>query len=153
MPFELAVCLVGVRGAGRYPDGARARRDPRTRVYIPFSLQVALGQDCLPARVGTAGGITLGLTVSIGGLASPVIGRVADATSLRTALTPLILMPAPSWLLFRTLPEPATPKFAATDTATDTGAGTAPVRAPAHPRRETSGQDPTRSADRPPERL
>lgn len=75
-------------------------------LYVPFSLQVTLGQDYLPTRVGTAGGITLGLTVSVGGLAAPLIGSVAHATSLRTALTPLILMPALSWLLFRTLPEP-----------------------------------------------
>ncbi|KQY38310.1 MFS transporter [Nocardia sp. Root136] len=79
-------------------------------LYIPFSLQVTLGQDYLPTRVGTASGITLGLTVSIGGLATPVIGSIADATSLRTALTPLILMPALSCLLLRTLPEPAAPK-------------------------------------------
>ncbi|MFF3264100.1 MFS transporter [Streptomyces sp. NPDC002932] len=78
-------------------------------LYVPFSLQVTLGQDYLPTRVGTASGITLGLTVSIGGLASPLIGSIADATSLRTALTPLILMPALSWLLFRTLPEPTAP--------------------------------------------
>ncbi|WP_437115009.1 hypothetical protein [Streptomyces flaveolus] len=39
----------------------------------------------------------------------PLIGRVADATSLRTALAPLVLMPALSRLLFRTLPEPAGP--------------------------------------------
>ncbi|GAX55381.1 MFS transporter [Streptomyces olivochromogenes] len=83
-------------------------------LYVPFSLQVTLGQDYLPTRVGTAGGITLGLTVSIGGLASPLIGSVADATSLRTALTPLIVMPALSWLLFRTLPEPTAPKPMAT---------------------------------------
>ncbi|MFJ8948413.1 MFS transporter [Streptomyces sp. NPDC102395] len=78
-------------------------------LYVPFSLQVTLGQDYLPSRVGTASGITLGLTVSIGGLASPVIGTLADRTSLQTALTPLILMPVLAWLLFRTLPEPCLP--------------------------------------------
>ncbi|MEV7645010.1 MFS transporter [Streptomyces rubiginosohelvolus] len=75
-------------------------------LYVPFSLQVTLGQDYLPSRVGTASGITLGLTVSIGGLASPAVGALADATSLRTALAPLVLMPVLSWLFFRTLPEP-----------------------------------------------
>ncbi|MEU9399987.1 MFS transporter [Streptomyces sp. NPDC048242] len=78
-------------------------------LYVPFSLQVTLGQDYLPTRVGTAGGVTLGLTVSIGGLISPLLGRLADSTSLQTALTPLIAMPALSWLLFRTLPEPTAP--------------------------------------------
>ncbi|MFJ9614247.1 MFS transporter [Streptomyces noursei] len=79
-------------------------------LYVPFSLQVTLGQDYLPSRMGTASGITLGLAVSIGGLASPLLGSLADATSLRTALSPLILMPVVSWLLFRTLPEPAPPQ-------------------------------------------
>ncbi|MGI5120350.1 MFS transporter [Marinactinospora thermotolerans] len=76
-------------------------------LYVPFSLQVTLGQDYLPSRVGTASGVTLGLTVSVGGLVSPLLGYLADATSLRTALLPLIAMPALSWLLFRSLPEPA----------------------------------------------
>lgn len=98
-------------------------------LYVPFSLQVTLGQDYLPSRVGTASGITLGLTVSIGGLASPVIGRIADATSLRVALTPLILMPALNWLLFRTLPEPTAPKpkAATRQTGDDTDAALSPT--------------------------
>ncbi|MFF3335208.1 MFS transporter [Streptomyces sp. NPDC002888] len=78
-------------------------------LYVPFSLQVTLGQDYLPSRVGTAAGITLGLTVSVGGLTSPLIGGLADATSVGTALTPLILMPVLSWLLLRTLSEPTAP--------------------------------------------
>ncbi|WP_222269363.1 MFS transporter [Modestobacter marinus] len=81
-------------------------------LYVPFSLQVTLGQDYLPSRIGTASGITLGLTVSIGGLVSPLIGSLAEATSLQTALAPLILMPVLSWLLFRSLPEPATSRTA-----------------------------------------
>ncbi|MFG2236401.1 MFS transporter [Streptomyces sp. NPDC048723] len=79
-------------------------------LYVPFSLQVTLGQDYLPSRIGSASGVTLGLTVSIGGLISPLLGHLADSTSLQTALTPLIAMPALSWLLFRTLPEPAAPE-------------------------------------------
>ncbi|QEV22650.1 MFS transporter [Streptomyces alboniger] len=75
-------------------------------LYVPFSLHITLGQDYLPHRVGTASGVTLGLTVSIGGLASPLIGALADATSLRTALAPLIALPAFGWLLVRALREP-----------------------------------------------
>lgn len=79
-------------------------------LYVPFSLHVTLGQDYLPRRVGTASGVTLGLTVSVGGLASPLIGALADATTLRTALTPLIVLPAVGRLLLRPLPEPALPE-------------------------------------------
>ncbi|WP_306333648.1 MFS transporter [Streptomyces sp. KL118A] len=75
-------------------------------LYVPFSLHITLAQDYLPRRMGTASGVTLGLTVSIGGLASPLIGTVADAASLRTALAPLIALPALGWLLLRTLREP-----------------------------------------------
>ncbi|MFB6879168.1 MFS transporter [Streptomyces sp. NPDC056323] len=76
-------------------------------LYVPLSPQVTLAQDYSPSHVGTAGGITLGPTVSVGGPAGPLIGSVADATSLQTALTPLILMPALNRLLYRGLPEPA----------------------------------------------
>jgi FSR family fosmidomycin resistance protein-like MFS transporter len=94
--------VVFVPGPGLYAFVALASAG----LYVPFSLQVTLGQDYLPSRVGTAGGITLGLAVSVGGLAGPAIGALADATSLRTALAPLIALPAVCALLFRSLPEP-----------------------------------------------
>ncbi len=76
-------------------------------LYAPFSLHVTLGQDFLPRRVGTAGGVTLGLAVSVGGLASPLVGMVAEAVSLRVALACLVPFPVLAWLLARTLAEPA----------------------------------------------
>ncbi|MEU5890454.1 MFS transporter [Streptomyces sp. NPDC047461] len=75
-------------------------------LYVPFSLHVTLGQDFLPRRVGTASGVTLGLTVSVGGLAAPALGALADATSLRTALLPLVALPAVGRLLMCGLREP-----------------------------------------------
>ncbi|MCL8017368.1 MFS transporter [Streptomyces sp. AS02] len=78
-------------------------------LYVPFSLHITLGQDYLPRRVGTASGVTLGLAVSVGGLAAPVIGALADATSLRTALLPLIALPALGRLLLCGLREPTAP--------------------------------------------
>ncbi|MEU9301972.1 MFS transporter [Streptomyces sp. NPDC048269] len=85
-----------------YPCAALAA----AALYVPFSLQVTLGQDYLPTRMGTAGGVTLGLTVSVGGLASPLIGAAADAASLRVALVPLAVLPVLAWALARRLPEP-----------------------------------------------
>ncbi|MES5819993.1 MFS transporter [Streptomyces sp. RG80] len=75
-------------------------------LYVPFSLHVTLGQDYLPRRVGTASGVTLGLTMSVGGLVAPALGALADATSLRTALFPLIALPAVGRLLMWGLREP-----------------------------------------------
>jgi MFS transporter, FSR family, fosmidomycin resistance protein len=95
--------VVWIPGPSVYPFIATASAG----LYVPFSLQVTLGQDYLPSRVGTASGITLGLTVSIGGLVSPLLGVLADNTSLQTALAPLVAMPLLSWLMFRILGEPA----------------------------------------------
>lgn len=75
-------------------------------LYVPFSLHVTLGQDYLPRRLGTASGVTLGLTVSVGGLAAPAVGALADATSLRFALVPLVALPAVGRLLLCGLREP-----------------------------------------------
>lgn len=76
-------------------------------LYVPFSLQITLGQDYLPSRVGTASGVTLGLAVSVGGLVSPVLGALADATSLQTALTPLMATPLVAWAMLRTIDDPS----------------------------------------------
>lgn len=68
-------------------------------LYVPFSLHVTLGQDALPRHMGTASGVTLGLAVSVGGLASPAIGALADGVGLERALLPLIALPVVASLL------------------------------------------------------
>ena len=73
---------------------------------VPFSLHVTLGQDFLPTRVGTAGGMTLGLAVSIGGIGTPILATVAERTSLQTALTTLIALPLACALMGHLLREP-----------------------------------------------
>jgi FSR family fosmidomycin resistance protein-like MFS transporter len=75
-------------------------------LYVPFSLHITLGQDYLPDRVGTAGGVTLGLAVSVGGVFAPALGALADATSLQTMLVLLAVFPAVAWLLTHRLREP-----------------------------------------------
>ncbi len=47
---------------------------------------VVIAQRALPRHVGFASGVTLGLSIGIGSLASPLLGVLADETSLRTAL-------------------------------------------------------------------
>lgn len=51
-------------------------------LYLPYSSIVISGQRYLPSKMGFASGVTLGLSVSIGGIASPLLGLVADHTSL-----------------------------------------------------------------------
>lgn len=47
-------------------------------IFSPFSAMVVLGQKYLARNVGLASGVTLGLALSVGGIATPVLGFVAD---------------------------------------------------------------------------
>ncbi|WP_231114430.1 hypothetical protein [Lentzea aerocolonigenes] len=76
-------------------------------LYVPFSLHTTLGQDYLPNRLGTASGVTLGLAVSVGGLAAPVIGSIASATTLQWALLSLTVLPVIAWTAARGLKQPS----------------------------------------------
>ena len=74
-------------------------------MYAPSSILVVLGQEYLPARVGTASGVTLGLAVSVGGLVTPAVGFVADRTDLHTAMLLLIAVPVLATALAVSLPK------------------------------------------------
>jgi FSR family fosmidomycin resistance protein-like MFS transporter len=58
------------------------------------SVVVVMAQEYLPNRVGLAAGVTLGLSMTIGGLLMPVFGSIADHHGLATALLILTILPA-----------------------------------------------------------
>ena len=70
-----------------------------------FSVTVVMGQEYLPGRLGVASGVTLGLSIGVGGIAAAGLGALADATSLRTALEVLAVVPLPALALALSLPE------------------------------------------------
>jgi len=97
----LLLLLLSVRG----PLFANAVLVPLAlALYVPSSIMVVLGQEYLPARVGTASGVTLGLSVSVGGLVTPAIGYVADRTDLHTAMLLLVALPLIATALALNLP-------------------------------------------------
>lgn len=55
-------------------------------LFAPYSPMVILGQTYLGKNVGFASGVTLGLTTTIGGLVSPMVGWGADMWGLVPAL-------------------------------------------------------------------
>ena len=75
-------------------------------LFVPFSVFVVLGQDYLPQRIGTASGVTVGLAVGVGGLASPVLGWIAESIGLHSALALLLALPVIALLLSTRLFEP-----------------------------------------------
>jgi MFS transporter, FSR family, fosmidomycin resistance protein len=57
-----------------------------TCVVGTFGVTMVMGQEYMPRHLGTASGLVIGLSVGLGGVAAVALGRVADMTSLRTAL-------------------------------------------------------------------
>ena len=78
-----------------------------------FSVTVVMGQEYLPSRLGVASGVTLGLSIGVGGLGAALLGQVADAYGLRTALEVVAVLPLPALALALTLPEGRRPGDAA----------------------------------------
>jgi len=53
--------------------------------FMSSSVIVTLGQEYLPERVGLASGVTLGLAVTAGGLAAPLLGWIVDRYGFASA--------------------------------------------------------------------
>jgi MFS transporter, FSR family, fosmidomycin resistance protein len=73
---------------------------------VPVPVHTTLGQAYLPRHLGLAASVTLGLAVSAGGLASPVLGALADHRGTTVALAVLIAGPLLAAVLTLALRDP-----------------------------------------------
>jgi FSR family fosmidomycin resistance protein-like MFS transporter len=69
-----------------------------------FAVTVVMGHEYLPGRIGMASGITLGLSIGLGGLGAPLLGLVADHWGLNTMLDVVTVLPLVGLALAFTLP-------------------------------------------------
>jgi len=60
---------------------------------VNYSPMIILGQRYLPNHVGLSSGVTLGISITFGGLTTPLLGRVADQHGLWAALATLSVVP------------------------------------------------------------
>jgi FSR family fosmidomycin resistance protein-like MFS transporter len=51
-----------------------------------FGVTMVMSQEYLPSRIGTASGLSIGMSVGLGGFAAVGLGAVADSVDLRAAL-------------------------------------------------------------------
>jgi FSR family fosmidomycin resistance protein-like MFS transporter len=72
-----------------------------------FAVTVVMGHEYLPGRIGMASGITLGLSIGLGGLGAPLLGLVADHWGLNVTLDVITLLPLIGLALAFTLPRGA----------------------------------------------
>ena len=69
-----------------------------------FGVTVVMGQEYLPGRIGLAAGITVGLSIGLGGIGAPLLGLLADVGGLRTAMLAIAALPVLGLVLSLTLP-------------------------------------------------
>ncbi len=82
-----------------------------------FGVTMVLSQLYLPQHVGMASGLSVGLAMGLGGVAAVILGAVADAVDLKTALTIGAFAPALGVLVCLLLPAPAAPPRLAAEPA------------------------------------
>jgi FSR family fosmidomycin resistance protein-like MFS transporter len=68
VPGAIALCVVGPAVVGT------------------FGVTMVMSQEYLPRHIGMASGLSVGLSIGLGGIAAVVLGAVADAVDLKTAL-------------------------------------------------------------------
>jgi FSR family fosmidomycin resistance protein-like MFS transporter len=69
-----------------------------------FSVTIVMGQEFLPGRLGVAAGVTIGLSIGLGGVGAPLLGLLADAHGLRAVLEAVAALPVVALALTLALP-------------------------------------------------
>jgi FSR family fosmidomycin resistance protein-like MFS transporter len=86
MPGAVALAFVGVAMIGT------------------FGITMVMSQQYLPRHIGMASGLAIGFSIGLGGIAAVILGAIADAIDLRTALYVSSAAPVVAVLLTLLLP-------------------------------------------------
>jgi FSR family fosmidomycin resistance protein-like MFS transporter len=85
-----------------------------------FAVTIVMGQEFLPGRLGVSAGVTIGLSIGLGGVGAPLLGLLADAHGLRATFELVAVLPLLALVLTLALP-----RYAPVRRAAPTGAATA----------------------------
>jgi FSR family fosmidomycin resistance protein-like MFS transporter len=85
----LAVALVAAAGAA---------------TIATFAVTIVMGQEYLPGRLGVSSGVTIGLSIGLGGVGAPLLGLLADADGLRSVFELIAVLPLAALVLTLFLP-------------------------------------------------
>jgi MFS transporter, FSR family, fosmidomycin resistance protein len=72
-----------------------------------FSVTIVMGQEFLPGRLGVSAGVTIGLSIGLGGVGAPLLGLLGDAYGLKAVFETVAGLPLLALLLVLALPRPA----------------------------------------------
>jgi len=97
-PLTLAYVLVG--GV----LGAVALALVGVCVIGTFGVTMVMSQEYLPRRIGMASGLSIGLSIGLGGIAAVALGALADSVDLRSAMYAAAAAAVPGFVLAALLP-------------------------------------------------
>lgn len=69
-----------------------------------FAVTIVMGQEFLPGRLGVSAGVTIGLSIGLGGVGAPLLGLLADARGLRAVFVVIAILPLLALALTAALP-------------------------------------------------
>jgi FSR family fosmidomycin resistance protein-like MFS transporter len=72
-----------------------------------FAVTIVMGQEYLPGRLGVSSGVTIGLSIGLGGVGAPLLGLLADAHGLRAVFETIAVLPLLALMLALALPRHA----------------------------------------------
>jgi FSR family fosmidomycin resistance protein-like MFS transporter len=72
-----------------------------------FAVTIVMGQEYLPGRIGVSSGVTIGLSIGLGGVGAPLLGLIGDADGLRAVFETVAALPLLAILLTFALPRGA----------------------------------------------
>jgi FSR family fosmidomycin resistance protein-like MFS transporter len=58
-----------------------------------FAVTIVMGQEYLPGRLGVAAGVTIGLSIGLGGVGAPLLGVLGDAHGLTAVFETIAVLP------------------------------------------------------------
>jgi FSR family fosmidomycin resistance protein-like MFS transporter len=86
-PLVIAMLLSGPLLAGVFAALAGAA------TIATFAVTIVMGQEYLPGRLGVAAGVTIGLSIGLGGVGAPLLGLLADADGLKAVFEVVAVLP------------------------------------------------------------
>ena len=87
-----------------------------------FAVTIVMGQEYLPGRIGVASGVTIGLSIGLGGIGAPLLGIFADNHGLRSVFELLVFFPIIALALAQLLPARAPSAYEVPDDSRATAA-------------------------------
>jgi FSR family fosmidomycin resistance protein-like MFS transporter len=70
-----------------------------------FAVTIVMGQEYLPGRLGISSGVTIGLSIGLGGVGAPLLGLLADAQGLTAVFIAIAAFPVLALALTFALPK------------------------------------------------